>query len=213
MIMKNLHLLVISIASLMMMFPMLLKAQNDVRITGTIVDEGGKAIKSASVIVKQDSMNYACATTNKGIYDMTVPKTDSIEVTFSCIGYETVTEKIRVTGAEMRRDVTLNEKGKELEGVTVTGKGLIRGLDVVSYIPNKRQVNSSNSGVGLLSSLMIPQLDVDRISGSIASFDKRTVSLTVYKGTDVVSYIPNKRQVNSSNSGVTTLFTNDSAWM
>jgi hypothetical protein len=110
---------------------------------------------------------------------MTVPKTDSIEVTFSCIGYETVTEKIRVTGAEMRRDVTLNEKGKELEGVTVTGKGLIRGLDVVSYIPNKRQVNSSNSGVGLLSSLMIPQLDVDRISGSIASFDKRTVSLYI----------------------------------
>jgi hypothetical protein len=179
MIMKNLHLLVISIASLMMMFPMLLKAQNDVRITGTIVDEGGKAIKSASVIVKQDSMNYACATTNKGIYDMTVPKTDSIEVTFSCIGYETVTEKIRVTGAEMRRDVTLREKGKELEGVTVTGKGLIRGLDVVSYIPNKRQVNSSNSGVGLLSSLMIPQLDVDRISGSIASFDKRTVSIYI----------------------------------
>lgn len=59
----------------------------------------------------------------------------------------------------------------ELGEVKVDGRTAIQKEDHINYMPTKRQVEASGSGIALLSRMMIPKLVVNRVSGTVANID------------------------------------------
>ena len=92
----------ILLVSLFLLVALGMKAQ--VKITGKVIDDAGKPIEFATVRILGTTIGVN--TNEKGLYEMSVPKADTIRVEFSCMGYGTVTrELIKPEGT-----VTLNPK-------------------------------------------------------------------------------------------------------
>ena len=162
------------------LFAQFAMAQNDINsLSGKVTDINGKSVPMASIVIKADTLNYGGSANKKGEYDVFFGRADSITVVFSCVGYDSKAIRLRVTGREMTQDVVLQDKGKELEGVEVTGNAYEKTLGKLVYLPNKKQVNAANSGVGLLANLMIPMLNVNRITKTISAINNAKVSLYV----------------------------------
>lgn len=70
-------------------------------------------------------------------------------------------------------------KEVNLKEVRVEANNVNMHPDHTTYMPTQQQKNVANSGINLLYNLMIPQLTVDRVSGSVESRDKR--KLAIYK--------------------------------
>ena len=70
-------------------------------------------------------------------------------------------------------------KEVNLKEVRVEANNVNMHPDHTTYMPTQQQKNAANSGINLLYNLMIPQLTVDRVSGSVESRDKR--KLAIYK--------------------------------
>ena len=62
-------------------------------------------------------------------------------------------------------------KQMELKGVTVEGRTAIQKDDHTAYMPTQRQVDAANSGMRLLSNLMIPKLLVNLSDHSVKNAD------------------------------------------
>ena len=62
-------------------------------------------------------------------------------------------------------------KQMELGGVTVEGRTAIQKDDHTAYMPTQRQVDAANSGMRLLSNLMIPKLLVNLADHSVKNAD------------------------------------------
>jgi hypothetical protein len=157
---------------------------NTNRLSGKVTNVLGNGVAMATIVVKADTLNYGGSANKKGEYDVVYGKADSITVIFSCVGYESKTIRLRVNRKDMRQNVMLDEKNVELEGVEVEGQSYIRKLDRIIYLPSRKQVNAANSGVGLLANLMIPMLNVNKITKSISSVEGSKVSLCI-DGRDV----------------------------
>lgn len=80
---------------------------------------------------------------------------------------------------QITQNIVLRDDAVVLKGVTVEGRSQIVKDDNVTYIPTKRQVDGANSGVTLLYNMMIPKLDVNRITGEVKSKDNSTVSFYI----------------------------------
>lgn len=68
-------------------------------------------------------------------------------------------------------------KEVNLNGVTVDGKTMNMHDDHTTYLPTKEQKNAANSGWGLLYNLMIPQIEVDKLNGTVKSRDNSKVAI------------------------------------
>jgi hypothetical protein len=152
---------------------------NTNRLSGKVTNLLGNGVAMATIVVKADTLNYGGSANKKGEYDVEYGKADSITVIFSCVGYESKTIRLRVTGKEMNQNVVLEDKGVALEGVEVTGNAYERKFNKLVYLPSKKQINAANSGVGLLANLMIPLLDVNRITKTISAVNSAKVSLCI----------------------------------
>lgn len=66
-----------------------------------------------------------------------------------------------------------------LQDVVVEGDMMVKGDDHVSYLPTKMQINAANNGANLLFNMMIPQIDVDRLTGAIKCVDGKAIGLYI----------------------------------
>ena len=96
-------------------------------ISGTVKDQTGETIISASVVVKGTTIGTV--TDFDGNYSLEVPD-DAKELVFSYIGMKT--QELPITGTTM--DVVLAENSEVLEEVVVTGYGTTKKRDVVTSV-------------------------------------------------------------------------------
>lgn len=138
---------------------------NTVSISGNITNAEGKRLGGVSVYVKVGKETFGNVSDRKGRYDVTFTAADTVTVAFSHVSYAPYS--FTASGREdIKKDITLSEKSIALKSVEVEAKSIIQG-DHVSYIPTKKQVNGANSGVGLLFNMMIPQIDVNPVTGDV----------------------------------------------
>ena len=96
-------------------------------ITGTVKDQTGETIISASVVVKGTTIGTV--TDFDGNYSLDVPD-DAKMLIFSYIGMKT--QELNITGNTM--NVVLSENSEVLEEVVVTGYGTTKKRDVVTSV-------------------------------------------------------------------------------
>ncbi|MBQ6748535.1 MAG: TonB-dependent receptor [Paludibacteraceae bacterium] len=96
-------------------------------ISGTVKDQTGETIISASVVVKGTSIGTV--TDFDGNYTLDVPD-DAKVLVFSYIGMKT--QELNITGNVM--DVVLSENSEVLEEVVVTGYGTTKKRDLVTSV-------------------------------------------------------------------------------
>ena len=93
-------------------------AFSQVKITGNVVDAAGEPIEFATVRLLGTAVGTN--TDTKGLYEMTVPKADTIMVEFSCLGYSTVTRQLIKPEGTVTINPKLYEKTLELGEVEIT---------------------------------------------------------------------------------------------
>ena len=96
-------------------------------ISGTVKDQTGETIISASVVVKGTTLGTV--TDFDGNYSIDVPD-DAKVLVFSYIGMKT--QELNITGSTM--NVVLSENSEVLEEVVVTGYGTTKKRDVVTSV-------------------------------------------------------------------------------
>ncbi len=96
-------------------------------ITGTVTDQTGETIISASVVVKGTTVGTV--TDFDGNYSLDVPE-DATTLVFSYIGLQT--QEVAITGSII--NVVLSENSEVLEEVVVTGYGTTKKRDLVTSV-------------------------------------------------------------------------------
>lgn len=96
-------------------------------ITGTVTDQTGETIISASIIVKGTTIGTV--TDFDGNYTLDVPD-DATTLVFSYIGLQT--QELPISGSVM--NVTLKENSEVLDEVVVTGYGTTKKRDLVTSV-------------------------------------------------------------------------------
>ena len=89
-----------------------------VKITGKVIDAAGEPIEFATVRLLGTAVGTN--TDTKGMYELTVPKADTIMVEFSCLGYSTVTRQLIKPEGTVTINPKLYEKTLELGEVEIT---------------------------------------------------------------------------------------------
>ena len=103
-----------------------------VKISGKVVDETGQPIEFATVRVVGTTLGTN--TDLKGMYELSVPKQDTIMVEFSCLGYSSVKRQLIKPEGSVTLNPKLYEKSTELAEVQVTEfkkqTNTMQGVDV-----------------------------------------------------------------------------------
>lgn len=163
------------------------------RLMGRVSDDSGSGLPNVTIRIEASGMVYGGATESDGRYDIQIPAaSDSIDVTYSMLGFGTKTVRIMPRG-HIKRDVTMSESATAISEVIVEGRSVIKKSDNVAYIPNKKQVNGANSGISLLSNLMIPQVSVNRMTGEVKANNGSGVSFYINGRKSSPSEIENLR--------------------
>ena len=109
-----------------------LGAVAQVKITGKVIDDAGKPIEFATVRIVGTTLGVN--TNDKGFYELNVPKSDTIRVEFTCLGYSTVTRELIKPEGTVTLNPKLYEKTQELNEVTITEykkqTNAMQGLDL-----------------------------------------------------------------------------------
>ena len=107
-------------------------AFSQVKITGKVVDATGQPIEFATVRLLGTAVGTN--TDTKGLYELTVPKADTLMVEFSCLGYSTVTRQLVKPEGTVTINPKLYEKTHELGEVEITEykkqTNTMQGIDV-----------------------------------------------------------------------------------
>ena len=103
-----------------------------VKISGKVIDETGQPIEFATVRVVGTTLGTN--TDLKGMYELSVPKQDTIMVEFSCLGYSSVKRQLIKPEGSVTLNPKLYEKSTELAEVQVTEfkkqTNTMQGVDV-----------------------------------------------------------------------------------
>lgn len=137
-----------------------LGAQSLIKISGTVADSEGQPIEIAHVRLK--SGVHGTLTDFKGRYELNIPKSDSVTLIFSCLGYKRITRTIPNPPEKMVLNVKLYSNTEALGEVEITanriqantlekiemGKGKLMpdasGGSVEALLTTMAGVNSSN---------------------------------------------------------------------
>ncbi|MBR6285160.1 MAG: TonB-dependent receptor [Muribaculaceae bacterium] len=95
-----------------------LAAGAQVKITGKVYDQNEQPIEFATVRILGTTIGVN--TDLKGMYELSVPASDTIMVEFSCIGYNTVTRQLIKPTGTVTISPKLYEKSHELAEVLIT---------------------------------------------------------------------------------------------
>lgn len=148
------------------------------KLTGRIVDKKKNPVKYANITVTNatDSVPVNSGVSNEDGRFVIPVKPGKVVIRISCIGYETIYRHCEVGDiGQIELPSTIAHIGE----VVVKSKNHIVKLDKDVYLPNSKQRNAANSGIGLLANMMIPQLDVNRMTGDIKSASCRSLTLCI----------------------------------
>lgn len=152
--------------------------KTDDKLIGRLIDNKKQPVVYANIALLNISDS---AIVNSGVSnengDFVIPTTErQLRIRISCVGYET-----QILNCETGNigTIVLKETTEHINEVVVEGNLHSAKQDKDVYIPNLRQRNAANSGISLLDNLMIPQLDVNRISGEVKSLTNRSITFAI----------------------------------
>lgn len=164
---------------LLILFVVLLHiAAQNTTVYGKVTDEKGLAVEKTTVSANVGKNALTTFSDKQGNYKIAFNAKDSTLVSYTHTGFDKKTIKAPA-GKNLRIDIVLKAKETMLDEVTVKGKEVIVDDDHVSYMPNKRQTNTARSGVDLLFNLMIPQLRVNKFTGTVSSTDNAALAIYI----------------------------------
>ena len=152
--------------------------KTELKLIGRIIDKGKRPIAYANITLLNvgDTTTVSSGVSNEN-GDFVIPTTrQHLQIRISCVGYDT-----QVLNCETGNigNIVMQETTAHLGEVVVEGDLHHSKPDRDVYIPNQRQRNAANGGIGLLDNLMIPQLDVNRISGEVKSLTNRGITFAI----------------------------------
>ena len=134
--------------------------QNDVKVTGKVIDENGAPLPGVVVVVKDGKANAGAVTNVQGTYELKAPA--SATLLFSCLGY--TDQQIKI-GASAVVDVTMVPSAQSLEEVVVVGYGTQKKKDLTGGLA---VVNKQTLEMVSTNNLM------DRLVGQVAGLNITT---------------------------------------
>lgn len=153
-------------------------------VNGTIFESPQQPLEGVLVTLKCDSLELKTTTDNYGNYSIKYKSANPCVIRFSKEGYKPSggtfqPQPLTTISIPLERD----EKTVNLKEVTVKGSRVITNGNKTTYLPDENQTKASHDGIDLLFQLGIPQLEVNPMTGSVASADK----------SDVAFYIENRK--------------------
>ena len=147
-----------------------MQAQN--KLYGT-VENNGKPLSYVTVrLLETDSTFVSGVTTDTlGKYVFSNIEKGNYLVALSSIGYKPAFIQIKMSDKNLEVPlVTLETENVVLGEVVVKGSSFIRKDDHVLVIPDKQQVKHASTGYDLLYNLMIPNIEVNKRTGTVSTF-------------------------------------------
>lgn len=148
------------------------------KLIGRIVDSKNQPVVYANIALLNvgDTAIFNSGVSNEN-GDFVIPTTeDRLRVRISCVGYETLVLNCETGNLGT---IILRETTEHIGEVVVEGSLHLNKQDKEVYIPNHRQRNAANSGISLLENLMIPQLDVNRMTGEVKSLERKPITFAI----------------------------------
>lgn len=150
----------------------------DVKISGKVTDTDAKPVEFASVRIAGTAIGTN--TDLKGDYQLNVAKADTIEVVFSCLGFQSVTRKLIDAQGDITLNVTLRTDDTLLDEVEVIGfKNTINGMQTVDPTTIKTSPDVSGGSVEAMISTMGGVSQKNEMSSQYSvrggSFDENSV--------------------------------------
>lgn len=108
------------------------------KVSGNISDENNKALPGVTVLVKSGENTYGGISDKDGNYEVNFSESDSVSITFKCLGYTALTYKI-VGKNKSVRNVKMTENAINLENIEVNAQQVIKHDDNITYIPTKNK--------------------------------------------------------------------------
>lgn len=122
---------------------LILTAQNKVRIFGYVVDSNNRGIELVNVFLK--STTTGTTTNQNGYYELITEIKDSAEITFSMVGYQTVSYTIHPKAKVIQLTVELPALNQEIKEIDIVGqKRQTNTIDVLN--PSKYRLMPNPSG-------------------------------------------------------------------
>ena len=183
---------------------------NDVRVSGTVIDEKGNPMAGVSVVVVGQTSGIS--TDVNGSFSISVPP--SAELRFSFIGYKTVTVPV---GERTHIEITLTPVASSLNEVVVTALGISRekkslGYDVgeisgdnMNHVPQTNALNAiagQVSGVVVNSTGAAPTSSVSVVIRGIRSLNNDNQPLFVVDGVPMQNSMNNVGKNNGNGNDV-----------
>ena len=147
-----------------------MQAQN--KLYGT-VENNGKPLPYVTVrLLETDSTFVSGVTTDTlGKYVFSNIEKGNYLVALSSIGYKPAFIQIKMSDKNLEVPlVTLETENVVLGEVVIKGSSFIRKDDHVLVIPDKQQVKHASTGYELLYNLMIPNIEVNKRTGTVSTF-------------------------------------------
>ena len=159
--------------------PVVASAQSKtLKVSGTVKDAHDKGLAGVSILVRTAGGTFGGVSGRNGEYEVNFTAIDTVKVSYSYVGYQTYTFST-LSVEDIRRDVVLTDKSHTLGEVEVTASNINMKGDHVTYMPTKKQVNGANNGVSLLFNMMIPQLNVSPMKGSVGAVDNSKLGIFI----------------------------------
>lgn len=141
---------IILIVSLLSVFAI---CAENVKISGKVIDNEDKPIEFATV--KLAGTAIGTNTDLKGQYSLTVAQKDTLEVSFSCIGFKTVNRKLIKPQGDVTLNVRMYPNDVELQELEVTGfRNSVNGMQTFDTESFKQSPDVSGGSVEAMISTM-----------------------------------------------------------
>lgn len=162
-----------------LLVPVVASAQTKtMKVSGTVKDAQNEGLIGVNVLVRTSEGTFGGVSGSNGEYEVDFEAKDSVTVSYSYVGFQTYTFSV-ISNGNIKRDVILTDKSLTLGEVEVTASNINMKGDHVTYMPTKKQVNGANNGVSLLFNMMIPQLNVSPMKGSVGAVDNSKLGIFI----------------------------------
>lgn len=154
-------------------------AQKEATLSGRVTDRKGAGLPGVSLKAIQQGNQKATVSESSGLYKLVFPQSDSIMLQVSYLGFKPQNIVLRGQKNNIQKNIVLEEDTLALGEVVVQAKNTIHKTEKSIYFPSQTQRKGTNNGIGLLFNMMIPELRVDKKTGSVVSADKKNVTLCI----------------------------------
>lgn len=153
-----------------------------INLSGRVLSQKSQApIEFANITLsKQDSILLEGTITDSiGNFEFKNLASDDYILSASCLGFETKKILIQNLVESAKIDIFLNETSLSLQEIVVSASSIISKVNQRIIFPTKLQLNHSANGMQLLSTMMIPGLNINPMSNTISSSNGGDIILQI----------------------------------